>query len=67
MVRSEARGEGVLEVAGTGRSIFGGGGKEVSGSGGIVRRGDDRRGEGNAPRNDDGPRMRAGVQSSNLT
>ena len=52
---------------GTGQSIFGGDEEEGRGSGGIVQRGDDRREGGNAPGNDDGPVIRAGVQSSNLT
>ena len=51
----------------TGRSIFGGVKKEGSGSGGIGQRGDDRQGEGNAPRNNNGTGMKVGVQSSNLT
>ena len=51
----------------TGRSRFGGGEKEGSGSGGIGQRGDARLRGGNAPRNDGGTGMRAGVQSRNLT
>ena len=55
----------VLALVGTGRFIFGGGKEE--GSGGLVRRGGDKRSGGNAPENDNGPGMRVGVQSSNLT
>ena len=66
-VRWEAGGEGVPEVVGTGRSRFGGGGEEGSGSGRIGRRGDDRQKGGNAPRNNSRTVMRAGVQISNLT
>ena len=58
-------GEGVPEVVVTGRFRFGGG--EEEGGGRIGQRGGDRRGGGNIPRNDDGPGMRAGVQSSKLT
>ena len=56
---------GVLAVVGTGRFIFGGGKEE--GSGGIGQRGGDKRVVGNAPVKDDGPVMRSGVQSRNLT
>ena len=49
-VRSEARGEGVLAVVGTGRPRLGGGEEKGGrGSGGFRRRGVDRRGGGNAP------------------
>ena len=65
MVRSEAGGEGVLVVVVTGRFIFGGG--EEEGGRGIGRRGGDRLGVWNDPRNDNGTVIRAGVQSSNLT
>ena len=61
----EDRGEGVSEVVVIGRFIFGGGEEEDSGR--IGRRGGDMEGGGNAPRNNDGPGMRAGVKSSNLT
>ena len=61
----EAGGEGVLAVVGTGRFRFVG--EEKEGNGGIGRRGGYRKGGGNALRNDDGPGMRSGVQSSNLT
>ena len=43
------------------------GGVEEEGISGIVRRGGNKQGGGNAPGNDDGPGMRAGLQSSNLT
>ena len=43
-----------------------GGGKE-EGSGGIGRRGGDRRGGVNAPRNNNGAGIRAGVKITNLT
>ena len=56
---------GVLEVVGTGRFRFGGG--EEEGSGIIGRRGGDKQGGGNSPRNDDGTGMRAGVKSIKLT
>ena len=56
---------GVLEVVGTERFKFGGG--EEEGSGRIGRRGGDNQGGGNAPGNDEGPGIRAGVQSRNLT
>ena len=56
---------GVSAVIGTGRFRFGGGKEE--GSGGIGWIGGNKRGGGNASGNDDGPEMRAGVQSSNLT
>ena len=59
------RGVGVLAVVGTGRFRFGG--VEEEGISGIVRRGGNKQGGGNAPGNDDGPGMRAGLQSSNLT
>ena len=51
MVHSEAEGEGVLAVVGTGRlRLVGGKEKGGSGSGGFGRRGFDRRGGGgNAP------------------
>ena len=52
---------------GIGRSRFGGGKEEGSGSVGIGRRGDNRQGVGNALLNDNDPVMRAGLQSSNLT
>ena len=55
----------VSVVVGTGRFRFGGGKEE--GSGGIGRRGGDKQGGGNAPGNENGPVMRAGVKSSNLT
>ena len=51
----------------TGRSRSGGGEEEGSNSGGVGRRGDTRQGGGNYPRNDNGPGIREGVQSSNLT
>ena len=54
-------------MARTGQSIFGGVKEEVNGSGGIGQRGENRRGEGNAPINNDGLGMRAGAQSSKLT
>ena len=63
----EARGEGVPEVVVTGRSRFVGGKEEGSGSGGIGQRVEARQGGGNVPRKDDGPGMRAGVQSRDLT
>ena len=51
MVCSEAGGEGVLEVVGTGWSRFGWGEENYgSGSGIIGRRGENRRGGGNDPR-----------------
>ena len=53
-------------MVGTVRSRFGGGKEEGSDSGGIGQIGDYKRGGGNEPRNDNGPGMRAGVQSSNL-
>ena len=56
---------GVSLVVGTGQFIFGGG--EEEGSGIIGWRGGDKRGGGNAPVNDDGTGMRAGVKISNLT
>ena len=52
-------------MAGTGRVRYEGVGEEVSG--GIGQIGGDRRGGGNVPRNDDGPVIREGVKSSNLT
>ena len=56
--------ENVSAVVGTGRFTFGGG--EEEGSGRIEQRGGDKQGGLNAPGNDDGPGMRAGVQDSNL-
>ena len=58
-VRSEAGGVGVLAVVGIGQFKFGGGEEEVSV--GIGRRGGDNQGWGNAPGNDEGSGMRAGV------
>ena len=55
----------VSAVVVTGRFIFGGGKEE--GSGGIGRRGEDRQGGENYPRNENGTGMRAEVQSINLT
>ena len=49
----------------TGQVRFGGGKEE--GSGRIERRGGYRRGGRNAPKNDNRPGMRVGVQSSNLS
>ena len=56
---------GVSTVVVTGGFRFGGG--EEEGSGVIGWRGGDNRRGGSAPGNDDGPGMRVGVQSSNLT
>ena len=53
-------------MVGTGRSIFEGG-KERGDRCGIGKRVGDRRGGGNAPRNDDGAGMRDGVRSRKLT
>ena len=64
MVRSEDGGKGVSVVVGTGIFIFGGGKEE--GSGKIICRGGNRQGRGNSPRNENGPGMRVGIQSSNL-
>ena len=61
----EAGGEGVSEVVVTGRFRFGGG--EEEGSRRIGRRGEYRRGGGNALKKNDGTGMRAGVQNRNLT
>ena len=55
---------GVSAAVVTGRFRFGGG--EEEGGGGIGRRGGDKKGGGNDPGNDDGPGMKAWVQSSNL-
>ena len=68
-VRGPLGGQGRGCPGGGGNSTvyIGGGEEEGSGSGGIGQRVDDRRGGGNAPRKYDGPGMRAGVQSSNLT
>ena len=56
---------GVSAVVGTGRFIFGG--VKEEGSGGIGRRGSDKRGGGNALGNNNRTGMREGVKSSNLT
>ena len=67
MVCLEDGGDGVPEVVGTGQSISGGVEEEVSGSGLIGQRRGNRLGGRNSPRNYDGPGMRVGVKSSNLT
>ena len=56
---------GVSAAVGTGRFRFGGG--EGEGSGVIIWRGGNKQGGWNAPENNNGPGMSAGVQSSNLT
>ena len=62
-VQSEAGDEGVSAVVVTGWFRFGEGEEEGSGGIGIGRRGGDRQGGGNAPRNDDGPGMSTGVKN----
>ena len=59
------RSRSILAVVVIGRFIFLGGGLE-EGSSRIGQRGGDKRGGGNAPGNDDGKGMRAGLQSRNL-
>ena len=59
------RGQGCLGGGGN-RTFYIWGGGEDEVSGGIGRRGVDRREGENAPRSDDGTGMRSGVQSINL-